>query len=73
MASIQSIANQVTSNITGKLTGVQADMVSKAPAEQRPFLEAQFKLENEAQITQQITNMLKKMDEMSMAVIRNLA
>ena len=73
MASIASIANQVTSNITGQLTKVQSDMVSKAPAEQKPFLEAQFKLENEAQLTQQITNMLKKLDEMSMAVIRNLA
>ncbi len=73
MASIASIGQQVTNNITGQMTSVQADMVSKAPAEQRPFLEAQFKLENEAQLTQQITNFLKKMDEMSMAVIRNLA
>ncbi|WP_224369373.1 hypothetical protein [Hyalangium versicolor] len=73
MASIASIANQVSSNITGKMTSVQKDMVAKAPDEQKPFLEAQFKLENEAQITQQITNMLKKLDEMSMAVIRNLA
>ncbi|WP_224369372.1 hypothetical protein [Hyalangium versicolor] len=73
MASIASIANQVSSNITGQMTSVQKDMVAKAPDEQKPFLEAQFKLENEAQITQQITNMLKKLDEMSMAVIRNLA
>ena len=73
MASIASIGQQVTSNITGQMTKTQADMVSKAPEEQRPFLEAQFKLENESQLTQQITNMLKKMDEMSMAVIRNLA
>ena len=73
MASIESIANKVNSNITGKLTGLQEKMISKAPPEQQEFLRAQFQLENEAQITQQITQMLKKMDEMSMAVIRNLA
>lgn len=71
--SIASIAAQVSNNITGQLTKVQSDMVAKAPAEQKPFLEAQFKLENEAQLTQQITAMLKKLDEMSMAVIRNLS
>jgi hypothetical protein len=73
MGSIASIGQQIASNITGKLTSVQSDMVSKAPDEQKPFLEAQFKLENETQATQQISNLLKKMDEMSMAVIRNLA
>ncbi len=73
MASIASIANDVKNNITGKLTSVQQGMVDAAPEEQKPFLTAQFKLENEAQITQQITNILKKLDEMSMAVIRNLA
>ena len=73
MASIQSIADKVTGNIKNKLSPLQEQMVNKAPPEQQEFLRAQFQLENEAQITQQITNMLKKMDEMSMAVIRNLA
>ena len=73
MGSIASIGQQIASNITGQLTSVQRDMVSKAPTEQQPFLEAQFKLENETQATQQISNLLKKLDEMSMAVIRNLA
>jgi hypothetical protein len=73
MGSIADIGNKVASNITGQLTSVQKNMVSKAPKEQQEFLTAQFQLENESQLTQQITNMLKKMDEMSMAVIRNLA
>jgi hypothetical protein len=73
MASIADIASRVSGHIGGKMTGVQQTMVSKAPPEQQDFLRAQFQLENEAQLTQQITAMLKKLDEMSMAVIRNLA
>ncbi len=73
MASIAGIAGQVSGHINGKMTTAQQTMVDKAPDEQKPFLKAQFELENQAQLTQQITAMLKKLDEMSMAVIRNLA
>jgi hypothetical protein len=72
MASIKSISDIVTNQRQG-LTGTQQAMVDAAPEEQRPFLQAQFKLENESQATQQISNILKKLDEMSSAVIRNLA
>ena len=72
MSSIKSISDIVTSQRQG-LTGTQQEMVNAAPEEQRPYLQAQFKLENESQATQQISNILKKLDEMSSAVIRNLA
>ena len=72
MSSIKSISDIVTSQRQG-LTSTQQQMVNAAPEEQRPYLQAQFKLENESQATQQISNILKKLDEMSSAVIRNLA
>ena len=72
MSSIKSISDLVTSQ-RSNLTSTQQSMVDAAPEEQRPFLQAQFKLENESQATQQISNILKKLDEMSQAVIRNLA
>ena len=70
--SIQDVANLVTSN-QGSLTSEQQSMVNNAPPEQQKYLEAQFKMENESQATQAISNILKKMDEMASAVIRNLA
>ncbi|MFL5344022.1 MAG: hypothetical protein ACJ8AT_04480 [Hyalangium sp.] len=54
------------------LSGTQMDMVRAAPEEQRPYLEAQFKLENEAQAVEQIGKFLKSDDTDAMAVIRNL-
>ena len=52
------------------LTGTQAAMVRAAPPEQRPFLESQFKLENETQITQMLTELLK--EDTRMQILRNL-
>jgi hypothetical protein len=52
------------------LAGTQMDMVRAAPEEQRPFLEAQFKLENEAQAAEMVGKILKSDD--TAAVIRNL-
>jgi hypothetical protein len=72
MASFDSIASKITSHRQG-LTGTQQKMVNAAPEEQRPFLQAQFQLQNEMEATQQATNILKKLGEMSSAVIRNLA
>ena len=72
MGSIKEISDMVTSQRTS-LSGTQQEMVNAAPKEQQKYLTAQFKLENESQATQQISNILKKMDEMASAVIRNLA
>jgi phosphoenolpyruvate-protein kinase (PTS system EI component) len=54
-----------------QLSSVQSKMVERAPKEQREFLTAQFQLENEAQVTEMISKMLK--DEEGMAIARNLA
>jgi hypothetical protein len=54
----------------GTLTGTQQAMVLAAPPEQRPFLESQFKLENETQITQMLTELLK--EDTRMQILRNL-
>lgn len=53
-----------------KLSGQQQAMVRAAPPEQQPFLESQFKLENEAQITQMLTELLK--EDTRMQILRNL-
>jgi hypothetical protein len=72
MASIDSIATRITNHRT-QLTGTQEKMVKAAPPEQQEFLRAQFQLQNESEATQQATNILKKLGEMSSSVIRNLA
>ncbi len=72
MASIGGISQAITQHRT-TLTGTQQQMVNAAPEEQKAFLRAQFQLQNEMEATQQITNILKKLHEMSSAVIRNLA
>lgn len=48
------------------------DMIAQAPPEQRGFLEAQKKVQQDSQIMSTITNLMKKMDEMAMAAINNL-
>jgi hypothetical protein len=54
-----------------QLSETQAAMVRAAPPEQRPFLESQFKLENETQITEMLTKLLK--EDTRMQILRNLA
>ena len=56
----------------GKLSDAQQAMLDKAPAEMKPFLEAQMKMQKEQELTQLITQMMKQMHEMSMSVIRNI-
>ena len=56
----------------GKLSGAQQAMLDKAPAEMKPFLEAQMKMQKEQELTQLITQMMKQMHEMAMSVIRNV-
>ena len=56
----------------GGLSQAQSDLLAKAPAEMRPFLEAQMKMQKEQELTQLITQMMKQMHEMAMSVIRNI-
>ena len=69
--SLGSIANAGLSAM-GNLSKAQQDMLANAPAEMKPFLEAQMKMQKEQEITQLITQMMKQMHEMSMSVIRNI-
>ena len=55
-----------------QLSQAQTDMVRAAPAEQQKYLEAQFKLENEAQLVDLIGKLLKSDDTDATAIIRNL-
>jgi hypothetical protein len=54
-----------------RLSSVQTNMVERAPKEQREFLTAQFQLENESQVTDMISKLLK--EDTRMAILRNLA
>ena len=56
----------------GNLSGAQKDMLANAPAEMKPFLEAQMKMQKEQELTKLITQMMKQMHEMAMSVIRNI-
>ncbi|MBJ6763121.1 hypothetical protein JGU66_20325 [Myxococcaceae bacterium JPH2] len=48
------------------------EMIAQAPPEQRGFLEAQKKVQQDSQVMEMITNLMKKMDEMAKAAIGNL-
>ncbi|ATB31836.1 hypothetical protein [Melittangium boletus] len=71
MSSLTGIANGAMSGM-GQLSATQTDMLSKAPAEMKPFLEAQMKMQKEQELNQLITQMMKQMHEMAMGVIRNI-
>jgi hypothetical protein len=72
MASLSDITSGAMSGGIGNLTGAQKDMLANAPAEMKPFLEAQMKMQKEQELTQLITQMMKQMHEMAMSVIRNV-
>jgi hypothetical protein len=71
--SIQNIANSGVFQQMSKLTSAQENMISQAPAEQQGMLRAQFEMEQQGQLVQFITGILKKMDEMNSAIARNIA
>ena len=71
MSSLSSIAN-AGMGAMGGLSKAQQDMLANAPAEMKPFLEAQMKMQKEQELTQLITQMMKQMHEMAMSVIRNI-
>ncbi len=71
MASIGGIAAAVVQH-RNNLTKTQSDMVAAAPDEQKPFLTAQFRLQNESEATSQITNILKRLGDQSNSVIQNM-
>ncbi len=71
MSSLGGVASSAMSAMGG-LSKAQQNMLDKAPEEMKPFLEAQMKMQKEQELNQLITQMMKQMHEMSMAVIRNI-
>ncbi len=69
--SVTNVANS-TFSAMGNLSQAQKDMLANAPAEMKPFLEAQMKMQKEQELTQLITQMMKQLHEMAMSVIRNI-
>lgn len=63
-----------TSLLSGNTAVNQSEqgLLDQAPAEMRPYLEAQMKMQKEQEITDYITRMLKSDHEQSMTVIKNI-
>ena len=55
-----------------KLSNAQQDVLDKAPAEMKPFLEAQMKMQKEQEIGEWITKMMKGDHEQATSVLRNI-
>lgn len=68
---IPSTFNSAVSNIRAGSQASRA-MIDAAPADQRPFLEAQQQMQQDAQIVSLVTNLMKKLDDMATGVIQNL-
>ena len=71
MGSIADVMSGATGGIGG-LSAAQNQMLASAPAEMRPFMEAQMKMQKEQELNQLITQMMKQLHEMAMAVIKNI-
>jgi hypothetical protein len=71
MGSITDIMGGATGGIGG-LSATQNQMLANAPAEMKPFLEAQMKMQKEQELLQLITQMMKQLHEMAMSVIKNI-
>ncbi|ATB37300.1 hypothetical protein [Cystobacter fuscus] len=71
MGSLMGIVGNAQGGIGG-LSAAQNQMLANAPAEMKPFLEAQMKMQKEQELLQLITQMMKQMHEMAMSVIKNI-
>ncbi|HYO67622.1 MAG TPA: hypothetical protein VEU33_16220 [Archangium sp.] len=55
-----------------KLSHAQREVLDKAPAEMKPFLEAQLKMSQEQRLGEWITRMMKGDHNEAMSVLRNI-
>lgn len=55
-----------------KVSQAQQEMLASAPAEMRPFLSAQMKMEKEQELSELITRMMKSDHEQAMTQIKNI-
>ncbi|WP_224361513.1 hypothetical protein [Hyalangium versicolor] len=70
MSSIDSLLNSVAAN--KNFTADEQKMLAQVPAEQRDLMTNQLRLDKEQQAVSTISNILKKLNEMSMAIINNM-
>jgi hypothetical protein len=54
------------------MTRLQRELLAQAPPEEKPRLEAQFKLQNQQELVAFISNMMKKLNDIAMSVINNM-
>ena len=72
MGSLSGITNSVIGGGMGGLSAAQNQMIAAAPDEMKPFLAAQMKMQKGQELNQLITQMMKQLHEMAMAVIKNI-
>ncbi|MFE8604848.1 hypothetical protein [Archangium violaceum] len=70
--SVSALPASVTTALS-RLSKAQQDVLASAPAEMKPFLEAQFKMTQEQQLGEWITKMMKGDHEQATSVLRNTA
>lgn len=71
MGSVADVMSGAQGGIGG-LSATQNQMLANAPAEMKPFLEAQMKMQKEQELLQLITQIMKQLHEMAMSVIKNI-
>jgi phosphoenolpyruvate-protein kinase (PTS system EI component) len=69
--SVHALPESVTTALS-KLSQAQQDVLDKAPAEMKPFLEAQMKMMKEQELGEWITRMLKGDHNGVTSVLRNI-
>ncbi len=72
MGSLMDITRSAMGSGMGGLSQAQNEMIASAPKEMQPFLAAQMKMQKEQELNQLITQMMKQLHEMAMAVIKNI-
>jgi len=55
-----------------QVSRAQQDMLAQAPAEMRPFLESQMKMEKEMELCELLTRMFKSDHDQAMTQLKNI-
>jgi phosphoenolpyruvate-protein kinase (PTS system EI component) len=69
--SVRGLPESVITSLSS-LSKAQQDVLASAPEEMKPFLAAQMKMQQEQQLAEWITKMLKGDHEQATSVLRNI-
>jgi phosphoenolpyruvate-protein kinase (PTS system EI component) len=69
--SVRGLPDSVVTSLSS-LSKAQQDVLASAPEEMKPFLAAQMKMQQEQQLSEWITKMLKGDHEQATSVLRNI-